>query len=54
MRFVEVPIQNMQKCNSAYNNKISEGMLCAGFEEGGKDSCQVIIRKILIYNYSFF
>ncbi|KAL2078805.1 hypothetical protein ACEWY4_026490 [Coilia grayii] len=40
---VEVPVVSNSVCNSNYNTEdisISSNMLCAGLEEGGKDSCQ--------------
>lgn len=36
---VSVPIVSNEVCNAA-NGGITENMLCAGLEEGGKDSCQ--------------
>uniref|UniRef100_A0A3Q2QTF9 Peptidase S1 domain-containing protein n=1 Tax=Fundulus heteroclitus TaxID=8078 RepID=A0A3Q2QTF9_FUNHE len=41
---VEVPIVENSQCNSSYGgNIITDNMICAGLQEGGKDSCQVII-----------
>ncbi len=37
---VSVPIVSNQDCNTAYGGGITENMLCAGLQEGGKDSCQ--------------
>lgn len=37
---VEVPLVTRATCNAAYSNKITESMVCAGFEAGGKDACQ--------------
>ncbi len=37
---VQVPLYDRDKCNAAYGNGITDVMLCAGFEEGEKDSCQ--------------
>jgi len=41
-RRVSVQIVGNQTCNglAAYAGAITDGMLCAGFAEGGKDSCQ--------------
>lgn len=40
LRGVEIPIVNQQKCNESYNGEILLSMLCAGFEKGGKGTCQ--------------
>lgn len=39
---VETKIVNQEKCANAYKNvgKITPRMICAGADEGGKDSCQ--------------
>lgn len=54
---VEVPVMSLQECrNTSYNSKmISDNMLCAGYKEGKKDSCQVtwfllILNLFLFYN----
>ncbi len=36
---VDVPIFSQASCNSAYGG-VTEGMICAGYASGGKDSCQ--------------
>lgn len=42
LRGAEVPLVNQKKCQEAYDShKITPRMVCAGFEQGGKDSCQV-------------
>jgi hypothetical protein len=41
---VEVPVMSNENCrkNTKYNEKmITDNMLCAGYPEGMKDSCQV-------------
>jgi len=35
-----VNVVSRSACNSAYNNQIKDGMLCAGITAGGKDACQ--------------
>ncbi|BFG03667.1 trypsin-1 [Drosophila madeirensis] len=38
---VQVPILSQDACRkSRYGNKITDNMLCGGYDEGGKDSCQ--------------
>lgn len=41
LRSQVVPIVSRQKCNrfSSYGGLVKEGMICAGFEKGGEDSC---------------
>lgn len=44
LRAVELPIVNQSTCKTNYERAeldISRRMMCAGFEAGGKDSCQV-------------
>ncbi|KAK9505040.1 hypothetical protein O3M35_009190 [Rhynocoris fuscipes] len=40
---LEVPIMSNDECRKTgyMRNQITDNMLCAGFKEGGKDSCQV-------------
>ena len=47
---VMVPIIGTDTCNLEdwYDNKITENMVCAGYEEGGRDSCQVSKTRLLI------
>lgn len=40
LRKVEVPIVSQDRCRLAYPGSITDRMICAGLEEGGKDSCQ--------------
>jgi trypsin len=37
---VTIPLVPADVCNKAYDGKITDRMLCAGLQEGGKDSCQ--------------
>lgn len=41
---VEVPVLNRDLCNAWLVNNdlnVTDGMICAGYENGGKDACQV-------------
>uniref|UniRef100_A0A7N5JCU7 MBL associated serine protease 2 n=1 Tax=Ailuropoda melanoleuca TaxID=9646 RepID=A0A7N5JCU7_AILME len=46
LMFVDIPIVDHQKCTAAYEKqsypggRVTENMLCAGLEGGGKDSCR--------------
>lgn len=50
LQSVELPVMSLQECrNTSYNARmISENMMCAGYKDGKKDSCQV---KYYIYIY---
>ena len=45
-----VPIIGNEACNADgwYNGKIDNTMICAGYEEGGRDSCQVYTDFIIL------
>lgn len=42
---VQLPVVTQSKCAQAYRShghlRIDETVLCAGYEEGGKDACRV-------------
>ena len=42
LQWVSVPVVEQSKCNSQYSayGGITDNMICAGLEQGGKDSCQ--------------
>lgn len=42
LRGTEVPIVNQEKCSKAYKH-ITPRMVCAGFDQGGKDACYGIL-----------
>ncbi|XP_059203993.1 trypsin-like [Centropristis striata] len=46
---VSVPIVSNSKCSESYD-PITNNMICAGLEEGGKDSCQGDSGGPLVYN----
>ena len=56
LRQVVVDRVNKEVCNSTdiYDGVINESMICAGFLQGGKDSCQVsrgYIKNKISYNW---
>ncbi|XP_014402901.1 PREDICTED: kallikrein-14 [Myotis brandtii] len=40
LQCVNISITSRQQCQQAYSGAITNGMVCAGTPEGGKDSCQ--------------
>lgn len=52
---VTVPIQSNKECReSGYGaSRITDNMLCAGFKEGKKDSCQGIVIQQIFTKYLF-
>lgn len=50
---VEIPTVNQQKCEKAYEEsifrKITPRMLCAGFDEGEKDTCHENFTKFRFF-----
>lgn len=44
LEMAEVPIIENNTCNQYYGGLIKEYMICAGYKEGGTDSCQVNLK----------
>lgn len=40
LRYVQVPIVNVTRCQETYGTRVTQDHVCAGFQAGGKDSCQ--------------
>ncbi|GCC41265.1 hypothetical protein chiPu_0025494, partial [Chiloscyllium punctatum] len=40
LQCLDVPILSESTCSNAYPGLISRNMVCAGYMQGGKDSCQ--------------
>ncbi|CAB1333987.1 unnamed protein product [Coregonus sp. 'balchen'] len=43
LQCLNIPILSYSDCNNSYPGMITNAMFCAGYLEGGKDSCQVCI-----------
>lgn len=41
LQCLDIPILSDRDCNNSYPGMITDAMFCAGYLEGGKDSCQV-------------
>lgn len=49
---VQVPILNRDLCNDWLETlNVTEGMICAGYPEGGKDACQV---KMVTHDFIYY
>ncbi|KAG9511007.1 Mite allergen Der p 3 [Fragariocoptes setiger] len=40
LRFVQVPVVGISKCQDTYGSRVTSDHVCAGYQAGGKDSCQ--------------
>ena len=41
LQCLDIPILSFEDCDNSYPGMITDAMFCAGYLEGGKDSCQV-------------
>lgn len=46
LRCLDAPILSDSSCKNSYPGQITSNMFCAGFLEGGKDSCQVLAQTV--------
>ena len=47
LQCLDVPVLSDEDCDNSYPGMITEAMFCAGYLEGGKDSCQVCFSAFL-------
>lgn len=40
LRYVQVPVVNITRCQETYGSRVTEDHICAGYQTGGRDSCQ--------------
>lgn len=40
LRYVQVPIVNISRCQETYGSRVTNDHICAGYQTGGRDSCQ--------------
>ena len=52
LQCLKAPILSDSSCKSAYPGQITSNMFCAGYLEGGKDSCQVSCFAPLVHQLS--
>ena len=43
---VRVPIYSYMACRRMYGRKLYPGMMCAGYDMGAKDACQVGVLNV--------
>lgn len=41
LQCLDAPLLTQAECKASYPGRITDNMICAGFLDGGKDSCQV-------------
>lgn len=49
LQCLDAPLLSDDTCFDSYPFQITENMICAGYLEGGKDSCQVLYRSWLLF-----
>ncbi|PKK16480.1 trypsin, partial [Columba livia] len=47
LQCLDAPVLTSSQCSQAYPGEITNNMICVGFLEGGKDSCQVKLQPLL-------
>lgn len=47
LQCLKAPVLSSSACSNAYPGEITNNMMCVGFLEGGKDSCQVKLLPLL-------
>lgn len=52
LQCLDAPILSDSTCRNAYPGQITSNMMCLGFLEGGKDSCQVCFSAVLLLQLS--
>jgi len=43
LQFIEVPIVDRDTCSGQQSRQVYDGEICAGYDAGGKDACQVLL-----------
>lgn len=51
LQYLQIEIMNNTECNKYMKNSITDRMLCAGYLDGGKDTCNLDSGGPLVYNF---